>query len=145
MDHFKFELIRASAAQEITHSRSAKFAAVTATDLVDAFINFALGCEYGREELAEAFAEFIDDAPQQHCLEAMDPPEANSQPTPNPSQIRSSLVDQIASALADELQGPSDEELCEVYRSAYYAEPNRQGPHCQAAALRAVLARWGKS
>ena len=75
MDHFKFELIRASAAQEITHSRSAKFAAVTATELVDAFINFALGCEYGREELADAFAEFIDDAPQQHCLEAMDPPD----------------------------------------------------------------------
>jgi hypothetical protein len=75
MDHFKFELIRASAAQEITHSRSAKFAAVTAAELVDAFINFALGCEYGREELADAFAEFIDDAPQQHCLEAMDPPD----------------------------------------------------------------------
>jgi hypothetical protein len=75
MDHFKFELIRASAAQEITHSRSAKFAAVNATDLVDAFINFALGCDYEREELAEAFAEFIDDAPQQHCLEAMDPPD----------------------------------------------------------------------
>ena len=72
MDHFKFELIRASAAQEITHSRSAKFAAVTATELVDAFINFALGCEYEREELADAFAEFIDDAPQQHCLEALE-------------------------------------------------------------------------
>jgi hypothetical protein len=75
MDHFKFELIRASAAQEITHSRSAKFAAVTATELVDAFINFALGCDYEREELADAFAEFIDDAPQQHCLEALDPPD----------------------------------------------------------------------
>jgi hypothetical protein len=28
-----------------------------------------------------------DDEPQQHCLEAMDPPEANSQPTPNDRQI----------------------------------------------------------
>jgi hypothetical protein len=145
MDHFKFELIRASESQEITHSRSTKFAAVTVTELVDAFIDFALGCGYYRESLVEAFAEYIDDEPQQYCLEAMDPPETNSQPTSNPSQIRSSLVDQIASALADGLQGPRDEELCETYRTAYYAEPNRQGPHCQAAALRAVLARWGKS
>jgi hypothetical protein len=75
MDHFKFELIRASAAQEITHSRSTKFAAVTATELVDAFIDFALGCGYDRESLVETFAEYIDDEPQQYCLEAMDPPD----------------------------------------------------------------------
>jgi hypothetical protein len=56
MDHFKFELIRASAAQEITHSRSAKFAAVTATELVEAFADFALGCGYQRESLADALA-----------------------------------------------------------------------------------------
>jgi hypothetical protein len=76
MDHFKFELIRASAAQEITHSRSTKFAAVTATELVEAFADFALGCGYQRESLADAFAEFTDDdEPQQYCLEAMDPPD----------------------------------------------------------------------
>jgi hypothetical protein len=79
MDHFKFELIRASAAQEITHSRSAKFAADSAAELVDAFINFALGCDYEREELADAFAEFIADAPQQHCLEALEPPDEAAQ------------------------------------------------------------------
>ena len=39
---------------------------------------------------------------------------------------------------------PTDEELCETYRTAYYAEENRQGPHCMAAGLRAVLARWGQ-
>ena len=61
MDHFKFELIRASAAQEITHSRSTKFAAVTATELVEAFADFALGCGYQRESLADAFAAFTDD------------------------------------------------------------------------------------
>jgi hypothetical protein len=72
MDHFKFELIRASAAQEIIHSRSTKFAAVTATELVDAFIDFALGCGYYRESLTEAFAEYIDDEPEQHCLEALE-------------------------------------------------------------------------
>jgi hypothetical protein len=39
----------------------------------------------------------------------------------------------------------SDEELCETYLAAYYAETNRQGPHCQAMGLRAVLARWGNN
>ena len=39
---------------------------------------------------------------------------------------------------------PTDKELCETYRTAYYAEENRQGPHCMAAGLRAVLARWGQ-
>jgi hypothetical protein len=36
-----------------------------------------------------------DDEPQQHCLEAMDPPEANSKPTPNDRQIRSSLLERV--------------------------------------------------
>jgi hypothetical protein len=91
MDHFKFELIRASAAQEITHSRSTKFAAVTASELVEAFADFALGCGYQRESLAEAFAEFTDDEFQ--------PPEINSKPTPNFSQIGSSLVERVAATL----------------------------------------------
>ena len=39
---------------------------------------------------------------------------------------------------------PTDKELCETYQTAYYAEENRQGPHCMAAGLRAVLARWGQ-
>jgi hypothetical protein len=49
-----------------------------------------LECELVRDE---------DDLPQQHCLEAMDPPEANSQPTPNDRQIRSSLVERVADAI----------------------------------------------
>jgi hypothetical protein len=102
MDHFKFELIRASAAQEITHSRSTKFAAVTAAELVEAFADFALGCGYQRESLADAFAEFTDDEPQQYRLEAMDPPEVNSKPTPNPNQIRSSLVERVRKAIKHE-------------------------------------------
>ena len=40
-------------------------------------------------------------------------------------------------------QHPTDKELCETYLAGYYAEKNRQGPHCQAAGLRAVLQRWG--
>tara|TARA_R110002126_G_scaffold19202_1_gene72261 strand:- start:1910 stop:2272 length:363 start_codon:yes stop_codon:yes gene_type:complete len=49
-----------------------------------------------------------------------------------------------APALAEQPVGPTDEELCETYRTAYYAEENRQGPHCMAAGLRAVLVRWGQ-
>ena len=45
-------------------------------------------------------------------------------------------------ASAEQPVGPTDEELCETYRTAYYAEENRQGPHCMAAGLRAVLTRW---
>jgi hypothetical protein len=43
-----------------------------------------------------------DDEPQQHCLEAMDPPEANSQPTPNDRQIRTSLVKRVHSCIVGE-------------------------------------------
>ncbi len=39
-----------------------------------------------------------DDEPQQHCLEAMDPPEANSRPIPDPSQIKNSLVERVQQA-----------------------------------------------
>jgi hypothetical protein len=43
-----------------------------------------------------------DDEPQQHCLEAMDPPEANSKPTPNDRQIRSSLIKRVHSCIVGE-------------------------------------------
>jgi hypothetical protein len=74
-----------------------------------------LECELVRDE---------DDLPQQHCLEAMDPPEANSQPEP---------------------QGPTDEEL------EAFAEPFMEVIddgftgviHDEVAYARAVLARWG--
>jgi hypothetical protein len=42
-----------------------------------------------------------------------------------------------------QLAKPTDKELCEAYRAAYYACENRQGPTAQAFALRAVLKRWG--
>jgi len=47
-------------------------------------------------------------------------------------------------AAADQVV-PADKELSETYLAGYYAEKNRQGPHCQAAGLRAVLAKWGKN
>ena len=40
---------------------------------------------------------------------------------------------------------PMDKELSETYLAGYYAEENRQGPNCQIAGLRAVLAKWGKA
>jgi hypothetical protein len=40
-----------------------------------------------------------DDEPQQYCLEAMDPPETNAKPTPNPLPIRSSLVERVSCAI----------------------------------------------
>jgi hypothetical protein len=43
-----------------------------------------------------------DDEPQQYCLEAMDPPEANSKPTPNDRQIRTSLVKRVHSCIVGE-------------------------------------------
>ena len=57
----------------------------------------------------------------------------------------SGTIDSLRAALAEQPVVPTDEELCETYRTAYYAEKNRQGPHCMAAGLRAVLARWGQS
>lgn len=38
---------------------------------------------------------------------------------------------------------PTDKELAELYRKAYYRCENRQGDVAQVFALRAVLARWG--
>jgi hypothetical protein len=55
MDNFKFELIRANKAQEIMYCTNAKFQAATAQGLVDAFVDFASGCGYHKEDLAEAF------------------------------------------------------------------------------------------
>ena len=39
---------------------------------------------------------------------------------------------------------PTDKQLAELYRKAYYKCENRQGDAAQVFALRAVLARWGK-
>ena len=38
---------------------------------------------------------------------------------------------------------PTDKQLAELYRKAYYECENRQGDAAQVFALRAVLARWG--
>ena len=55
----------------------------------------------------------------------------------------SDAVTLASAALAQpEPQKPTDEELCEIYRAAYYACDNRQGSAAQAYALRAVLERW---
>lgn len=50
----------------------------------------------------------------------------------------------ILRAAADQV-APMNKELNETYLAGYYAEKNRQGAYCQAAGLRAVLAKWGKT
>jgi hypothetical protein len=78
------------------------------------------------------------------CVELVDDLELSDWPYKLKETFRAD-IDRARAALAQpEPQGPTDGELCETYRTAYYAEPNRQGPHCQAAALRAVLKRWGE-
>ncbi len=55
------------------------------------------------------------------------------------------LASEARAALAQpEPQGPTDKELGETYRVAYYACKNRQGPAAQVFGLRAVLAKWGR-
>jgi hypothetical protein len=61
MDNFKFELIRANAAQEIMYCMNAKFQAATAQGLVDAFVDFASGCGYQKEDLKDAFELHIEE------------------------------------------------------------------------------------
>jgi hypothetical protein len=72
------------------------------------------------------------------------------------NRARAALAEQLATPLdmmseawmdnieAETKLAPTDEELCKTYRVGYYAEKNRQGPHCMTAGLRAVLARWGQ-
>ena len=55
------------------------------------------------------------------------------------------VITKARAALAEpEPEGPTDNELAELYRKAYYECENRQGDAAQVFALRAVLARWGK-
>jgi hypothetical protein len=61
MDNFKFELIRANKAQEIMYCMNTKFQAATVQGLVDAFLEFAAGCGYKKEDLKTAFELHQDD------------------------------------------------------------------------------------
>lgn len=55
------------------------------------------------------------------------------------------VINSVKNSLAEpEPEGPTDNELAELYRKAYYECENRQGDAAQVFALRAVLARWGK-
>jgi hypothetical protein len=61
------------------------------------------------------------------------------------SPVERQLIDRARAALAQpEPQEPTDKELGETYRAAYYACENRQGPAAQVFGLRAVLAKWGR-
>ena len=66
-----------------------------------------------------------DDEPQQYCLGAMDPPEANSKPTPNPSQIRSSLVERVRKAIKHEFDYDARAAIREVAAAALQMHPDK--------------------
>jgi len=61
MDKYKFELIRASQAEEITHSVSVKFEVLTAQELLEAFVDFARGCGFYGASVITAMERFIDE------------------------------------------------------------------------------------
>ncbi len=68
-----------------------------------------------------------DDLPQQHCLEAMDPPEANSQPTPNDRQIRSSLMERVQTAIGHSYPDNARAAIREVAAWLRENYPGREG------------------
>lgn len=62
MDNYKFELIRSDESQQINHSITHKFEALLASELVDAFIDFASGCGFFKESLYSAMQSRIDES-----------------------------------------------------------------------------------
>jgi hypothetical protein len=63
MDNYKFELIRADEAQQITYSMINKFQANFAEELVEAFVDFASGCGFYKKSLYQAMQRRIDEEP----------------------------------------------------------------------------------
>ena len=61
MDNYKFELIRADEAQQITYSMTNKFKALVANELVRAFVDFAAGCGFYKKSLYDAMQACIDE------------------------------------------------------------------------------------
>ena len=62
MDNYKFELIRADESQQISHTIIHKFEALLASELVDAFVDFAAGCGFFKESLYGAMQARIDES-----------------------------------------------------------------------------------
>lgn len=60
MERFKFEMIRANEGDEITYSVSTRFSALTAPELVGAFVDFVSGCGFHKDSIIQAFQEFAD-------------------------------------------------------------------------------------
>jgi hypothetical protein len=72
---------------------------------------------------------------RQYSCDPIDVPEATGRIKYEAAAVLRAAADQVV---------PGDKELSETYLAGYYADKNRQGPACQAAGLRAVLAKWGK-
>jgi hypothetical protein len=61
MDNYKFELTRADEAQQIMYTYSAKATAMTAYELVCAFVDFTKGCGFFEESMYNALALYVEE------------------------------------------------------------------------------------
>jgi hypothetical protein len=61
METYKFQLIRADEAQQITHVVSTKFQALTVLSLLREFVDFMAGCGFDRGAVLRCMQDLIDD------------------------------------------------------------------------------------
>ena len=61
MENYKFELIRADEAQQITYIVTNRFEALMADQLLDGFVDFAAGCGFAREALLSSMQRRIEE------------------------------------------------------------------------------------
>ncbi len=61
MENYKFELIRADEAQQITYAVTNRFEAITTDQLLDGFVDFAAGCGFAREALLNSMQRRIEE------------------------------------------------------------------------------------
>lgn len=58
MEHFKFEMIRATEGDEMTYQVSTRFNALAANEIVGAFVDFVSGCGFDKDSIIRSFEEY---------------------------------------------------------------------------------------
>lgn len=61
METYKFELVRADEAQQITHVVTTKFQALTVLSLLREFVDFMAGCGFDRGAVLRGMQDLIDE------------------------------------------------------------------------------------
>jgi hypothetical protein len=61
METYKFELIHADNAQQITHVVSSKFKALLLSSVVDSFVEFAVECGFDKKAVLNVLQARIDE------------------------------------------------------------------------------------